>query len=465
MVVNFVNKRNAADQRVYALLKDKFKLFEGVFGASDEVLGALESGVDLEKRIAALYQTCRTTSEIDAAFTQLQLQLEEKIETRMADTRRKLFENFDEEVHDRLKVSKEQAANALSERTQWLANLIKQEWAGAVFDPSQTRFSVGLQESAAAGSAQGISTNRAATAKERYAAAHSQESEPIALTTSASSSPLFHWSQEFSVGQAFPPAPALPSDPPAFYNLDWRDAEARNETFLRLEHPLAQEILARAQSRTLPAGHLRLDYHSHGKRIAMLEPLLGQSGWLLASKLTVKSFETEEFLLLSGTTQAGTPLTEDHCKKLLALPAHLEEKKTGQPPPDLLQREQQQLLATRLAESNARNGRHLDEELAKLDHWAEDLKMGLEYEIKEMDKNIREARRQAGASGKLEDKLAAQKNIKSIESARNKKRRELFEAQDKIERQRDDLILNIEKQMQQKHEVAPLFVAGWSLQP
>ncbi len=43
VVVNFLNKNNAADQRVYELLAEKFKLFSGVFGASDEVLGAIES--------------------------------------------------------------------------------------------------------------------------------------------------------------------------------------------------------------------------------------------------------------------------------------------------------------------------------------------------------------------------------------------------------------------------------------
>ena len=51
VVVNFVNRKNAADQRVYELLDQKFKLFKGVFGASDEVLGSIESGVDFEKRI------------------------------------------------------------------------------------------------------------------------------------------------------------------------------------------------------------------------------------------------------------------------------------------------------------------------------------------------------------------------------------------------------------------------------
>ena len=71
VVVNFLNKNNAADQRVYELLAEKFQLFNGVFGASDEVLGAIESGVDFEKRIVAIYQNCRTTEEIEAEFERL----------------------------------------------------------------------------------------------------------------------------------------------------------------------------------------------------------------------------------------------------------------------------------------------------------------------------------------------------------------------------------------------------------
>jgi superfamily II DNA/RNA helicase len=52
LVVNFLNRKNEADKRVFELLDQKFNLFKGVFGASDEVLGAVESGVDLEMRIA-----------------------------------------------------------------------------------------------------------------------------------------------------------------------------------------------------------------------------------------------------------------------------------------------------------------------------------------------------------------------------------------------------------------------------
>ena len=35
VVINFLNKANAADQRVFELLSEKFSLFSGVFGASD----------------------------------------------------------------------------------------------------------------------------------------------------------------------------------------------------------------------------------------------------------------------------------------------------------------------------------------------------------------------------------------------------------------------------------------------
>ncbi len=83
VVVNFLNRRNAADQRVFELLSEKFRLFSGVFGASDEVLGALESGVDFEKRINEIYQSCRTHDEITGAFDQLQLELEEQILVQM----------------------------------------------------------------------------------------------------------------------------------------------------------------------------------------------------------------------------------------------------------------------------------------------------------------------------------------------------------------------------------------------
>ena len=45
-----------------------------------EVLGAIESGVDFEKRIAAIYQKCRTPEQIQFEFDQLQRELDAEID-------------------------------------------------------------------------------------------------------------------------------------------------------------------------------------------------------------------------------------------------------------------------------------------------------------------------------------------------------------------------------------------------
>ena len=97
VVVNFVNQSNRADCRVYELLNQKFSLFDGVFGASDEVLGAIDSSIDFERRINNIYQTCRTEREIEAAFDELQQELDSIIKERIENTRKSLLENFDED--------------------------------------------------------------------------------------------------------------------------------------------------------------------------------------------------------------------------------------------------------------------------------------------------------------------------------------------------------------------------------
>jgi len=105
VVVNFVDRSNEADRRVYELLEQKFRLFDGVFGASDEVLGAIGSGVDFERRIAEIYQRCRDTETIREGFEQLQLDLAGEIDEAMVKTRDLLLTHFDEQVLERIRAA------------------------------------------------------------------------------------------------------------------------------------------------------------------------------------------------------------------------------------------------------------------------------------------------------------------------------------------------------------------------
>ena len=72
-------------------------------------------------------------------------------------------------------------------------------------------------------------------------------------------------------------------------------------------------------------------------------------------------------------------------------------------------------VADHLKSVEARNGRYFDAEVAKLDRWSDDLKLGLERELKELDAAIREKRRESAVAITLADKLAAQRDIKALE--------------------------------------------------
>ena len=91
------------------------------------------------------------------------------------------------------------------------------------------------------------------------------------------------------------------------------------------------------------------------------------------------------------------------------------------------------------------------------------MKQGLEREIKDIDKQIREARKTATLVQSLQDKLESQKLIKSLEKTRSTRRRELFDAQDAIDENRDELIKNIEKQLKQTRSSQVLYKVRWEV--
>ena len=93
-----------------------------------------------------------------------------------------------------------------------------------------------------------------------------------------------------------------------------------------------------------------------------------------------------------------------------------------------------------LRDVNERNLGYFEQEVQKLDAWADDLKLGIEQEIKEVDRQIKEVRRTAASASTLEEKLSWQKQQRELEAKRTKLRRELFNRQDAIESERNELI-------------------------
>lgn len=111
VIINFINKKNIADVKLYDILRHKFKLFDGIFGASDEILGALTEGLDFEKEVSAIFDNCRTTAEIETAFDILQNNI--AVEETLENTRTKVLDNMAPSLAERLRVLKHSVENLL----------------------------------------------------------------------------------------------------------------------------------------------------------------------------------------------------------------------------------------------------------------------------------------------------------------------------------------------------------------
>ncbi|WP_350258503.1 SNF2-related protein [Scrofimicrobium sp. R131] len=127
VVVNFSNKGNIAEQRILELLTNKFQLFSSVFGASDEVLGAIEDGLDFEKTISDILTRCKTADELDSAFRKLEDQYASEISREMANAKAKVFDNLDPHVQDRLKAYDTQSGEVLNKFERLLLAVTRHE--------------------------------------------------------------------------------------------------------------------------------------------------------------------------------------------------------------------------------------------------------------------------------------------------------------------------------------------------
>jgi hypothetical protein len=110
-----------------------------------------------------------------------------------------------------------------------------------------------------------------------------------------------------------------------------------------------------------------------------------------------------------------------------------------------------------------RNLTFFEEEVNKLGHWADDLKLGLEQNIKDIDQQIKEVRRSAKIAPTLVEKLAWQKQQQELDRARNKQRKELFDRLNEVDERQEALIEELESKLNQTLHAEDLFTIGWSV--
>lgn len=402
VVINFLNTANAADKRVLELLKNKLNLFDGVFGSSDPVLGALESGVDIEKAIADIFQKCRTEQEIQQAFDNLQTQLSDTIAQATSQTKSKIFDNFDEDVQKRIKG----LDKALGDLTQYESYMLA--FLQAVLGKS---FS------------------------------YDPNTHSVFITTPKLPFWQKEWSGTYSLKQS------LVSTRPLHLNL-----------------PMMQALLQYVLQQKPQEEQITFDYTHSGKNLAMIKHLVGKSGYLRLVKMTVSALDTTEYLLFSMCTDSGKDLTPEYAQKLFkTLPVAAEPIQIGDNPRHHLLDACESRKKQVLDQISQENSQYFDAEMDKLDQWADDLKNDLEREIKDLDKEIKALKKLNRETSALQEKLALGRQQKEKEDLRRQKRARLFDEQDEISRRKDHILDDLQQRLQNNVTEQEIFTIGWKV--
>ena len=420
VVINFLNERNEADSRVLELLTEKFNLFNGVFGASDDVLGSIDSAIDFEKRILGIYQECRTPEQIDDAFRTLQAEMDEQIRTRLDDTRRVLFEHFDEDVHQRLRL---QLADAQAQ----LDRVGRRFW-------SLTRFMLD-------GSAR----------FDDDALAFDLEDPPRAEIPRG----RYHLISK--------------SHPRAGTATDEDAGEPGNVFLYRLSHPLGEHVVDTAKALPTPSAQIVFDVTNHPMRLHVIEALRGNAGYLALTRLAIDSYEREEYLLFSGFDEAGVSLDPETMEKLFSCRGRTSHEDDVQDPiaASVMRRlndESDRHARATVSRSLEQNNKHFNEAREKLESWADDMVLSAEKALLDTKAQIKIQRRQARQAVTLAEQHEIQEKIRKLERRQRRQRQDIFKAEDEIIEKRDQLIDVLEARLAQRTATETLFTIRWAVE-
>ena len=400
IVFNFLNRNNYAERRILQLLTEKFNLFSGVFGASDQVLGAIESGFDFETQIANIIQTCRTNEEIENSFNRLQDELSEKIGQQMGVAKKTLFDNFDSEVAEKLRISRDENLDYLNRYQQHL-------W--------QITHTL-LQE-------------KATFATDNYS---------------------FRLSQ--------PLADDIPAATYVFQHDGYDDVGIT----YRLQHPLAKKLINESKTVITNQAEVHFDLTHSDVNVSRLKPLLNHGGNLFLYRYALEGgVENQEYFIFIWQDENGDYLDSDLADRMFDLPATVIENQNLNL--TVAKKHLNKMVQERHKEIEKRNQIYLKEENTRVENWADDVMRGEKMKINKLDKEIKNLRQEARLSQDTAEELHLRQQIRKLSNklldAEDKYRQTRKELNTKI----DEILDTIEAQLKSKEKIEEIFAIKWYL--
>lgn len=416
VVLNFLNRKNAADHRVFELLDQKLKLFAGVFGASDEVLGAIGSGVDFEKRILEIYQSCRTSEEINKAFDALQTELSEQINETMLQARTRLLEHFDDEVRHRLRVRDDEIKRELT-----------------AFDEMLLRFVMA-----------GFNVSEYTSSNDTYYLTIPTFPPEIILNLTAHSVP-----GTFYIGKG--------------------KGEPETAERLHMGHPLAKAAVLTTKDISAETVHNIIFQYTAGKhKISVLEPYLEKSGYVLSYKLLFRGLDEEErlahlFFVKDGDSWQG--LDPGLCTKMMGITAIENGSANSEAPPsEFISEALKGIENELLKEISQRNEEYYEKEMDKLETYSEEAVLKMQDDLKKVEDEWKETKRKRQKAQGFDERMNARKEVQRLELEYSRMVDRISAEKRRLFEEKNAELKDLEKKLKLRVERKLIAQAGWRME-
>jgi superfamily II DNA/RNA helicase len=399
LVFNFLNSENRAEQRILQLLTEKFKLFDGVFGASDEILGVIESGFDFERNIAdIILHSVRMPDQIDSEFDAIQNQFSEKIDKQRKTARQHLIDNFDSDVQEKLKIARGENKYYMDRNTELL-------W-------------------------------------------------------KTSGHVLADYAEFHDEGFTLKKVPSFIDGDIQLGTYGYSD-EAKAQNRYRFNLPLAQSVLSHAKKLSPKNGEMNFYYTGSGVNIAALENFVGKSGYLKMVRYTrASNVQTEEYYLTLSVTDEGVTLKPEVASRLFDLPADFNEASVADFDIESIQRN---AISNIEKDAQARDNHLLNEEFAKISSRADDLRRSARIKLKKRDAEIRQLKKDFKAETDMTKRLELQRTQILLQRRQDDEEQEYRQKSRAIDDEMLELNDTIRASVEAKPQIELLFNLRWHL--
>ncbi len=360
VVVNFVDTNNSIDQRIYEILDKKFGLFDGVFGASNEILGSIANlNNGFEQAIQNIFKQCRDEQAINYEFDLLGEQFKEENNQRLETAKQILDTYFDEDVHNLLQQSEEHSKNRLDQISQKFWELTK-------YQLPQLAPKVEFDED----------------------------------------NKIIELNQQI---QGIRPA--------TYYMIkkdNWEEQQGyTNNQLYRLNHPLGELVINAAKAEITSTALLEFDLTNYDKQVNALKAYKNQTGTLALEHLSIETNGYyEDYLVFSGKLDNGQELEQNECERLFNLEAR--RQAISYTAGDLieLQNINRQKALEKFEEYKSSA---YQEEYSKLNYYMDDILADIQSEIDQLEEDIDQKCKQQKQSKKIDENLMLSSEIEDLE--------------------------------------------------